>query len=176
MKNFKQMENSFLETRRLFLRKFDNSDLDLLMPIMGDPEVQKFSPYGCEDRIGIQKFLDGCKLREARDGVTQYAIILKETNELIGDCGITIQQVDGISEYEIGYKLARKQWGQGYATEAAVACRDFGFEQKNIQRFISIIDPKNISSIRVAARVGMTLEKESLYRNGIVEIYSLSKK
>jgi hypothetical protein len=57
--NFKQVKDSILETQRIFLRKFYDSDLDLLMPIMGDPEVQKFSPYGCEDRIGIQKFLAG---------------------------------------------------------------------------------------------------------------------
>ena len=162
-----------LETPRLILRTFQGSDLEALVPIMGDAEVQKFSKFGVEDRAGIQKFLKGVQAREERDGVTQYAVILRETQELIGDCGIMVQQVDGSPEFEIGYKLARKFWGHGYATEAAIACRNYGIKAKGIRRFVSIIDPANIASARVAQKVGMSLEKRSLYWDSMVDIYSL---
>lgn len=123
--------------------------------------------------MGIQKFIDGVKLRELRDGVTQYAVICRETGELIGDCGIMTQQVDDQTEFEKSYKLLRKVWGRGYATEAAMACRDYGIKEKGIHRLISIIDPTNVPSVKVAQRVGMELEKKSRHRDSIVNVYSL---
>ena len=109
------VKNTVIETPRLILRKFDDSDLEALIPIMGDPEVQKFSSFGIEDRDGIQKMLQAVKLREERDGVSANAIILKASGELIGECGISIQEVEGRPEFEIGYKLARLHWGKGWS-------------------------------------------------------------
>jgi [ribosomal protein S5]-alanine N-acetyltransferase len=169
------MENIICETPRLRLRMIDSGDFDALMNILGDAEVMKFSIHGPETHEGIQKFLDGTQKRYERDGVAQWAVILKESGQFIGECGISAQIVDGNQELEIGYRFARKYWGKGYATEAAVACRDYGFTQKNYSRLISIIEAENSASIRVAEKVGMRVERESEFHGIPVKIYSLAR-
>ena len=93
-------------------------------------------------------------------------MILKSSGELVGDCGLTIQHVDGHGEIEIGYHVRRDLWGQGLATEAARACRDFGFQRLPVDRLISLIRPENLQSRRVAEKNGMTVWKEVL-RQGL---------
>jgi RimJ/RimL family protein N-acetyltransferase len=88
---------------------------------------------------------------------------LKSTGEMIGDCGITLQDVDGESMREIGYHLRRDVWGQGFATEAARACRDYGFAKLNAEALVSLIRPENLLSRRVAERNGMTGWKETIH-------------
>jgi [ribosomal protein S5]-alanine N-acetyltransferase len=90
-------------------------------------------------------------------------MILKETGQLIGDCGLVRQQVDGATETEIAYHLQRDHQGRGLATEAARACRDHGFLTLGLQRLISLIRPENVPSRRVAERNGMLVEKETIF-------------
>lgn len=78
-------------------------------------------------------------------------------------------------EYELGYRLSRKYWGKGFATEAAIACRDCGLNTFGLRRLISIIEAANHQSIRVAEKVGMTFEKKSTFHGIAVEIYALEK-
>jgi RimJ/RimL family protein N-acetyltransferase len=89
---------------------------------------------------------------------------LKSSGELIGDCGITRQQVEDESLYEIGYHLRRDCWRKGFATEAAIACREWGFANLKADRIISLIRPENMPSRRVAERNGMTIWKEIDWR------------
>jgi RimJ/RimL family protein N-acetyltransferase len=163
------------ETERLFFRHITNNDSNELMKILGDPEVMRFSVCGAEDHTGVQKFIDNTLKRYRRDGLAQWAVILKKTEAFIGECGISVQEVDGVKEFEIGYRLNRAYWGKGFATEAATACRDFGTQAKNIERLISIIETENYASIRVAEKVGMQLEKDSVFHKIPVKIYSLCK-
>jgi [ribosomal protein S5]-alanine N-acetyltransferase len=79
----------------------------------------------------------------------------------------------GKREYEITYRFAKRHWGQGYATEAAAACCEYGFNVKSLPRLISIIEAENKSSIRVAERVGMAYEAEAIFHNIPVKVYSL---
>ena len=88
---------------------------------------------------------------------------LKSTGEMIGDCGITLQEVDGESLLEIGYHLRRDLWRQGLASEAARACRDYGFSELNAESFISLIRPDNVPSRRVAESSGMTVWKQTAH-------------
>ena len=90
---------------------------------------------------------------------------LKATGEMIGDCGITLQQVDGELLPEIGYHVRRDVWGKGFATEAARACRDYGFRQLKTDLLISLVRPENIASCRVAEHNGMTVWKERIHAN-----------
>jgi len=96
-------------------------------------------------------------------------------HELIGDCGITGQQVEGEHFYEIGYHLRRDFWGQGLATEAAIACRNWGFAHLKTERLISLIRPENLASRRVAERMGMTVWKEVNWRGLTHCVYSIER-
>jgi RimJ/RimL family protein N-acetyltransferase len=93
-------------------------------------------------------------------GFGLWALVLKENGEVIGDCGLVVQQIEGVGEVEIGYHVRRDLWGQGFATEAAQACREYGFHQLGRDRLISLIHPANRASRRVAEKNGMTLTKE----------------
>ena len=79
----------------------------------------------------------------------------------MGQCGLICQpDVDGQAETEIAYLFLRTHWNRGLATEAAIACRDYGFETLKLEHLVSLIDPKNLPSRRVAEKVGMHVEKE----------------
>lgn len=90
----------------------------------------------------------------------RWAAIEKSNQKLIGYCGLCKIVVDNEPEVEIGYRFAREFWGQGFATEAAIAVRDYGFNTLNLSRLIAIIDPANTRSIRVAEKIGMQYEKD----------------
>src|ERR1700730_6753965 len=98
-----------------------------------------------------------------------------EFHKMIGDCGIILQQVDGEQLYEIGYHLRRAFWGQGLATEAAGACRDWAFAHLKTERLISLIRPENLPSCRVAERVGMIVWKEVNWRGLPHYVYSIER-
>jgi [ribosomal protein S5]-alanine N-acetyltransferase len=164
------------ETPRLILRQFNESDVEPLLSFLGDPEVMRFSITGPETREDIQtRYLPGCLKRYSRDGLGQWAVVRKSDGTCIGECGICLQKVDGESEFEISYRMRRDCWGSGLATEAAQACRDYGFKQAGLRRLISIIESENTASIRVAEKMGMTLEKKASFHNIPVLIYSVAK-
>ena len=102
----------------------------------------------------------------AEYGFGLWAVALKEDGRCIGDCGLTIQQVDGVGELEIGYHILPSHWGRGLATEAAAGCRDYAFGRLQKKRVISWMHPQNLASRRVAEKVGMTLEKQTTDGNG----------
>lgn len=152
-----------LETARLLLREFALEDADALARVISDPETMRYypAPY---DRRGVVEWIDRNRRRYQYDGHGLWALVLKESNEMIGDCGLTRQQVDGVDEIELGYHLRRDHWGKGLATEAARACRDYGFENLPAGHIISLIRPENAPSRRVAQRNGMTLWKEVVWK------------
>src|SRR6266404_7669752 len=116
------------------------------------------------DQKGIQQCIERNLRRYAEDGVGLWAMVLKSSGEMIGDCGIIRQHLEGEHLYEIGHHVRRDLWGQGLATEAAVACREWGFANLNVDRLISLIRPENVPSRRVAERNGMTVRKEVDWR------------
>jgi [ribosomal protein S5]-alanine N-acetyltransferase len=163
------------ETPRLILRRFNESDVHPLLSFLGDPEVMRFSITGPITREDIQtRYLGSCLKRYSRDGVGQWAVVRKSDGICVGECGICVQEVDGESEFEISYRMRRDCWGIGLATEAARACRDYGFKKAGLRRLISIIESENAASIRVAEKMGMALEKRASFRNIPVLIYSVA--
>jgi ribosomal-protein-alanine N-acetyltransferase len=160
-----------LETERLILREYEEADLDPLHRIFSDPETMKYYPAP----FSLQKTQDWIKRNQERyrkDGFGLWAVCLKETNECIGDCGLVKQMVDDRIEVEIGYHINKQYWSKGYATEAAKACKAYGFNQLGLNKLISIIDPKNVPSIRVAEKIGFTKEKEAFIFGKNHVIYS----
>jgi RimJ/RimL family protein N-acetyltransferase len=148
-----------LKTLRLVLQEFLPGDVDALAGVLSDPETMRFYPAPF-DHAGIEDWIARNRRRYAKDGHGLWAMVLKSSGELIGDCGLTIQDVEGVNEIEIGYHVRRDHWGQGFATEAARACRDHGFAHLGVSRLVSIIRPENIPSRRVAEKNGMTIWKE----------------
>jgi RimJ/RimL family protein N-acetyltransferase len=157
--------HTVLETSRLILREFVPGDADALARVISDPETMRYYPAPF-DRPGVEEWIIRNRRRYAADGHGLWAMNLKSTGEMIGDCGITLQDVDGEALPEIGYHLRRDLWGQGLATEAAKACRDYGFAQLKADFLISLIRPENVPSCRVAERNGMTIWKETV-RSGL---------
>lgn len=164
-----------IETPRLKLRYITIRDTDALMPILGDREVMRYSIIGVHDRRKIRHFIEQRLVSYLERGFGLYGLINKENNDFIGYCGFFIQSVDEQKEVEIGYRLARKYWGKGLATEAAQAVLQYGQERFNFKRFVCLIEPENIRSIRVAKKLGMELEKKIVYYGLDVEVYSVCK-
>ena len=163
-----------LETTRVSLREFRRDDADALARVISDPETMRFypAPY---DRKGVEDWIARNLQRYAKDGHGLWAMTLKGSGELIGDCGLTVQNVDGADEVEIGYHVRCDQWGQGLATEAARACRDYGFANLPIERIISIIRPENLPSRRVAEKNGMTVWKEVMWKSLPHLVYAIGR-
>jgi ribosomal-protein-alanine N-acetyltransferase len=165
---------AILETARLALREFVPEDADALALVISDPETMRYYPAPC-DRASVEQWIERNRHRYAQDGVGLWAMVLKASEEMIGDCGIIRQEIEGESLYEIGYHLRRDLWGQGLATEAATACRDWGFAHLGVNRLISLIRPENVPSQRVAERNGMTIWKEIEWRGLRHCVYVIEK-
>jgi RimJ/RimL family protein N-acetyltransferase len=151
--------------------------------VLGDPETMRYypAPY---DRAGIEQWIERNRQRYQDDGVglwameltkTQDSEVQSEVRQIIGDCGIILQEVEGERLYEIGYHLRRDFWGQGFATEAAIACRDWAFAHLKANRLISLIRAENLPSRRVAERNGMTVWKEVNWRGLPHYVYSIER-
>lgn len=163
-----------LETSRLILREFTPEDVDALALVLSDPEAMRFYPSPL-DSAGVEQWIARNLERYVKDGHGLWAMVLKSNGEMIGDCGLTLQEVDGVSEVEIGYHVRRDLWGQGLATEAARACRDFGFAHLSVDRIVSIIRPENLQSRRVAERNEMTVWKELVWHGRAHLVYAIRR-
>ncbi len=160
-------------TPRLVLRHFMPTDLDVMADILADPEVMRFS-LGLKSREETEQWLDHTIASYAENGFGLWAVVHRGDDRLIGFCGLVVQDVDERRDVEIGYRLARAYWGQGLATEAAVATRDDAMGRLGIDRLISIIAPENVASIRVAEKNGMRLETDTVKWERTVRIYAVS--
>jgi RimJ/RimL family protein N-acetyltransferase len=168
------MTAKVLETERLVLRKMDMSDVDDLMGIFSDPVAMRYYPATKsreEAEAWVRWTLDS--YRDYDFG--QWVAILKDSGEFAGQCGLTVQEVEGKKEVEIGYLFLRKYWGQGLATEAAIAARNYGFDALGYGRLISLIVPGNRASRRVAEKTGLTLEKVVRKWDKEICVYAISK-
>jgi len=149
-----------LKTERLLLRHFQTTDDEPMYRVFCDPEVMRFSD-GVKSKEWVQGWLQTCLERYEAWGFGPYAIVEQRNQVVIGYCGLFFfPDLDGQPETEIGYRLAGSAWGQGYATEAAKAVRDFAFETLSVKRLIAMIDPSNVASIRVAEKIGMHYQKD----------------
>ena len=163
-----------LETQRLILREFTVDDVDSLVRVLSDAETMRFYPAPL-DRRGVEEWICRNIRRYAKDGHGLWAAVLKASGEVIGDCGLTVQNVDGVDEVEIGYHTRRDLWGRGLATEAARACRDFGFARLPVEHMISLIRPENLQSCRVAEKNRMTVWKEVMWHELPHLVYAISR-
>lgn len=163
-----------METERLILRELELDDLDPLAAILGDADGMRFYPHPFA-RAETRDWILRNRTRYAEDGHGLWAVVLKADWELVGDCGLTIQTVEGVPELEIGYHIQRAKWRRGLATEAAFACRDFAFSVLGGDRLISISSQGNIASQGVAKNLGMTFEKNVVSKDLTQVVFSMRR-
>lgn len=144
-----------LETQRLYLRELTQSDFGALCKIMQDEQTM-YAYEGAFSDEEVQEWLDRQLARYSKYGFGLWAVILKETDEMIGQCGITMQPWKDEEVLEIGYLFQRAFWHKGYAIEAAKACKEYAFENLGADEICSIIRDTNTASQNVAIRNGMT--------------------
>jgi [ribosomal protein S5]-alanine N-acetyltransferase len=150
--------SSQLETKRLLLRPMSETDLDALLLIFTDPKVMAAFNHPPFTREQMQRWLNRNLEHQHEFGYGLFSVLLKESGELIGDCGLERMEDQGAAE--LGYDFRSDFWNQGYATEAACAVRDYAFSDLKLPGLISLIRVGNLSSRRVAEKVGMALAEE----------------
>ncbi len=143
-------------TPRLDLREMTDADLPALARILTDP-VAMTAYEGAFTDDEVSAWLSRQQERYSRDGFGLWAVVLRETGEMVGQCGITRQQIDDDEVTEVGYLFARAHWHRGYATEAAAAARDWAFAALPIDAVYAKVRTTNIASMNVAIRLGMTV-------------------
>jgi RimJ/RimL family protein N-acetyltransferase len=130
-------------------------DIDALLHIFADPIVMASFDAVPLDRQQMEQWLQRNLDHQDRFGYGLFAVILKANGLLVGDCGLEIMEVDGTIEAELGYDFRSDYWGQGLATEAAIAIRDYAFQVLHLPRLVSLIRRRNLASQRVAEKVGL---------------------
>ena len=143
-----------LSTPRLTLREMDEGDFDALCAILQDETVMAAYAHAFSDQE-VRAWLQNQRRRYARYGFGLWAMLEKETGDMIGQCGLSMQKTPEREVLEVGYLLRRDRWGHGLATEAARACRDYAFDVLGAREVFSIIRDNNLASQRVALRNGM---------------------
>ncbi|MCI5829180.1 MAG: GNAT family N-acetyltransferase [Treponema sp.] len=144
-----------LETERLYLREMKESDFDSLCKILQDKDTM-YAYEGSFTDEEVHGWLNNQFRRYKELGFGLWAVILKETDEMIGQCGLTMQPWKEEQVLEVGYLFNRAYWHKGYATEAAIACKNYAFETLKADEVCSIIRDTNTASQNVAIRNGMT--------------------
>ena len=167
------MGNPVISTERLVLRKMTQDDAGNLLEIFSDPVAMKYYP-STKNEHETMDWITWTEKNYHEYGVGLWIVEDKLTGEFLGQCGIVPQEVDGVIEMEIGYLFVRRFWGNGYATEAALACKNFGFDHLKLNKLVSLTDVHNIPSTKVAERIGMKVMKTINKWGKEVYVYAVS--
>jgi RimJ/RimL family protein N-acetyltransferase len=160
-----------LETDRLLLRMFQDSDLNAYAAMSADPEVMRFLGGKVLNRNDAWRSMaQVCGHWQLR-GYGMWAVVEKASSEMVGRVGCL--NPEGWPGFEIGWTLRREFWGRGYATESARAAFDWAFDELRVPHIISLIAPSNVRSIRVAERLGEVLEGKTRVLDWDVLIYGV---
>lgn len=162
-----------LETNRLIMRNFTTKDCNELLEIFSDggmPHLEIFGPLDSEYSLGfINRMTESYK----NNGYGLWAIVEKNENKLIGYCGIhKILINDGEEKTEIAYRIHKKLWGMGFATEAAKAVLDYAFRGLNLDEVVACILETNTKSINVAQKIGLKYTRDCTFRGTKCHLYS----
>jgi RimJ/RimL family protein N-acetyltransferase len=161
-----------IETPRLILRPMRAEDTDALQQVFADPQVMDAFGAAPFDRQQMERWVQRNLAHQARHGYGLYAVVLKAGGVIVGDCGLTHMEVEGVPEVELGYHLRSAYWHRGLGTEAAVAVRDHAFGVLGLPRLVSLIRQGNRASQRVAEKVGMRLARGLVRHGGEYWLYA----
>ena len=165
-----------IETERLFLREMTDDDFEALRRVLGNRDIMRHYPYAFDD-ARVRNWIARNRERYSIFGFGLWAVCRKDTGEMIGDCGLTMQIIDGQIRPEIGYHIRADHQRQGFAREAARAVRDWAFEHTPFGAVYSYMKAENIPSIRTALSYGCTAAGEFRDDEGdITRVFALTRK
>lgn len=165
-----------IETERLILREMNSDDFDSLYKILADSSIMQHYPYAF-DETRVRGWIERNKERYQIFGFGLWAVCLKQTGEMIGDCGLTMQNINGVIKPEIGYHIRADMQRKGFAKEAAIAVRDWTFENTPFNQIYSYMKYTNEPSANCALSWGCRFAGE--YKddvNEITKVFMITKK
>ncbi len=164
-----------IETERLFLREMNDADYDALYAVLADSDIMQHYPYTF-DEARVKNRISKNIERYSIFGFGLWTVCLKDTGEMIGDCGLTMQNINGVIKPEIGYHIRKDQQRKGYAKEAAIAVRDWTFRNTPFNRIFSYMKYTNTASAHTAISYGCRLIDEFKDEaNEITSVYAVSR-
>jgi RimJ/RimL family protein N-acetyltransferase len=148
-----------IRTNRLYLREFVEADWPAVLAYQSNPDYLRYYPWETRTRRDVQAFVQRLVNWQQEQPRKKYqlAIVLLAEKQLIGNCGVRLEQSDS-QEAELGYEISPDHWGRGYATEAAGAMVTFGFQELDLHRIWAASLADNVGSIRVLEKLGMHYE------------------
>lgn len=164
-----------LETERLILRSFRKKDVDAMARLFANSDFMRFSLGVFTERKQTVAFIEKVMGWDRAGIPSQFAVIPRGEDTIVGYCGFFYHPEHGIEDIEIGYRLNPDYWNRGLITEAARAVRDHGFRDRNLSRVISLIHPENVPSRRVAEKNGMKIEKEITFRGFPTVVFAMTR-
>ena len=165
-----------IETERLLLREYTADDFDVLYEILSDAETMQHYPAPF-DEARTRRWIEWNLENYAQYGFGLWAVIRKDTGEFIGDCGMTLQNIDGEMLPEIGYHIHKKHQRRGFAKEAAQAVRDWAFQQTDYDAIYCCMKYSNVASCSTAIAAGMKKVKEYPDpKNTVSYAYAITRK
>ena len=169
----------FAETPRTILREMNMDDVDPFFEMDSDPEVHKYlGTRPAENRDQIIETIHYVRQQYIDNGIGRWAIVEKSTNKFIGWTGLKLVKDlinDQTDYYDLGYRLIRKYWGQGYATETAQASLRYGFDKLNLNEIIATVNCENAASKKVVEKLGFTLCETFYLRELKHDWYKINK-
>ena len=150
---------TILETERLILRRMTTDDAEFVLELLNEPSfIQNIGDRKVRTIEDAGSYiLNGPVKSYEKHGFGLYLVVLKETNESIGMCGLIKRE--GLEDVDIGYALLPRYWSRGYAVEAARAVKEYANRVIGLRRLVAIVDPANEDSIRVLEKIGLRYEK-----------------
>ena len=157
----------FVETKRLILREILPTDVDGMFELDSDPEVHKYlGNKPITNKAQIVEIIDSVRQQYIDNGIGRFAIIDKKTKAFMGWTGLKLETKSTNNHqnyYDLGYRLIRKYWGKGYATESAIASIDFAFDKLKLENVYAAASCENLGSNKILRNIGMNLIETFFY-------------
>ncbi|QOR38073.1 GNAT family N-acetyltransferase [Billgrantia diversa] len=164
-----------LETPRLRLRPLATTDLPALAQMLADPEVMRHSLRGVCDDMATRVFLDWCFDCYIKHRTGPLALVDRQDGNFVGFCGVSPEKIQGTLELNLGYRLAKRYWGQGLATEAALAALEHAFSDRRFDSIVAIVESAHAASLRVVEKVGFGCFEALEFHKRPVRLYRMQR-
>lgn len=163
-----------IETDRLVLRRLTADDADFMLDLLTQPSfIKNVGDRGVRTRDEARAYIgSGAVASYTRHGFGLYLVVLKETGESMGICGLVKR--DGLDDVDIGYAFLPQFWRKGYAVESAAAVKNYAGAVVGLKRLVAVTTPDNAESVRVLEKIGLTFERTVRLSDGGEELQLFS--